>query len=246
MLKNKAINTLLACCTSELYSANVNHMHTPSLPTGVPMMRKIIALAVLMSSTQALARFDAKEQRSINGTAETLPQGNVELGFASFSYGITNELMLSVPTLPFVSGLFSVGAKYKLDINSKFRVSPEAHIGSYPSDSIAYASGGATLGVDLPNSRNTIDFGSHIVHMKSAPLSDVLDGDKHDDKVFTGATGRVEFNHYTQGGNLFYTGLASLSGLYVGFTWAWENVHMGIISSTASLYFPLPYIYARF
>jgi hypothetical protein len=214
------------------------------------MLKKTMALSCLLASPQAFARFNGKEQRSINGTSETLPQGNVELGFTSFSYGITNELMLSIPTFPLAAGQVSVGGKYKFDINSNFRLSPEAYIGSYINSSIGYASGGLTLGVDLPHSRNTLDFGTHIVHMKSNSLKLALNeqnNSKNDsDTVVTAAAGRAEFNHYTTGGNLFYTGLASFSGLYLGFTWAWENVHFGLISSTPSLYLPLPYLYMRF
>ena len=51
--------------------------------------------------------------------------------------------------------------------------------------------------------------------------------------------------YYTSSGNLFYVGLASVVP-YAGFTWAWQNVQLGLISSLATLFIPMPYLYFRF
>lgn len=56
----------------------------------------------------------------------------------------------------------------------------------------------------------------------------------------------LEFNHYTSLGNLFYLGGNSDFGPYLGFTWGFENLHVGFVTSPFILLFPLPYIYWRF
>jgi len=218
----------------------------------VPLFRLLFTIVFsLLCSSHALAKFDGLTQRSINGTSETLPEGNVELGFTTFSYGITDDLMISVPTLPLVFGQISVGAKYKVSLNSNFRFSPEAQVGTYQMTGATYAAGGFSLGLDLPNSRSTIDLGAGFARMRDKTnlalfKSNSTDKDADNIVIVTAVTGKVEFNHYTSGGNLFYLGANTIAPIYLGFTWAWENVHFGIISSLNSVFIPLPYIYVRF
>jgi hypothetical protein len=212
----------------------------------------VFAMAVvgLFASVPAFASFDGEKHRSINGTSETLRQGNAELGLASFSYGITNELMLTVPTLPLVVGQVAAGARYKVNLNSNLRISPEAYVGTYANSDLVYGNVGATVGVDLPHSKNTLDFAFNVTRMRDTNWDDAFDSKSSNENSnsvsVTQATGRVEFNHYTNGSNLFYVGVDSSALLYGGFTWAWENVHVGLLSSAPTLFFPLPYIYVRF
>lgn len=206
------------------------------------MARALVALAALASGT-ALAKFNGRE-RSINGTGETLPEGSAELGFTTFAFGVTDQLMLSLPTLPLLNGAIGIEARYKLSLNRNVRVSPFAGIGYGTNSDEPAANAGAVFGFDSTDRRHSFDLGAQIRRYPKFVVREKSD-EESDDAVATRVLGQLEYNHYTRGGNLFYLG--AWGGMpYWGFTWAWENVHLGLIGALPTMFIPLPYIYLRF
>ena len=230
-------------------------------------LKVAILLSVVSLQSPAEAAF-GKKQPSINGTGETLSQGSAELGFLSFSYGVTDQLMLSIPTLPLLRGLTSVSGRYKIELGNNMRFSPTAsvyHVSQTGMDSALGAGGGFILGFDFGKSEtkdennnniksvqakqssyNSIDFGATLLSTKYSLLSlQVGDSEKDISFRLTQVAGQLEFNHYTEAGNLFYVGGSNSLGPYVGFTWGFKNTHFGFMSSALSALIPLPYLYWR-
>jgi hypothetical protein len=53
-----------------------------------------------------------------------------------------------------------------------------------------------------------------------------------------------EYDFY-HAGNVLYAGMQDYL-LYVGYTWAWETWHLGLVTSPAARFVPFPYVYWRF
>ena len=208
-------------------------------------MKHAFKLWVLLTGLSPLAAQASygEHERSLNGTGETLRQGGAEVGLATISYGLSDRLMLGLATWPLAFGQASSQLKYKFLLRDNIRLTPyvgggydwQAHQGSYGT--------GATLGFDLgAERRESLSISGGLLH---APPLDLNKPSAPRKQAQNQARVQVEFDHYTQGGNLFYVGALNQS-LYAGFTWAWDNFHLGLVSSSAVAFIPLPYLYWRF
>lgn len=217
-------------------------------------MKKILGLCLGIGiSTQVFAAFNREEAPSINGTGQVLKQGKGEVGFATFSYGLTDQVQISVPTLGLVAGAIGVSGSYKHDVKEGMWLTPSLGTGFNLSTKQLSASGVLTAGFNA-GERSTVSLGLAYSFVGEATVSSSTSAEEESslDKVTTaanGVAGTFEYDMYTLGGNLFYVGVVGGSAIvvpYLGFTWAWENFHLGIVSSLASLFVPLPYLYWRF
>lgn len=217
---------------------------------------KLPAFALAFALSNAANAEFGPHKPSINGTSETLPQGNAEVGFSTLSYGVTDEFMLSIPTLPMIfAGPGQIDARYKIAINNAARVSPDASL--FFHEGLVSFAAGATLGLDFGKTSgskkgaaayNSLDIGAKVVSLRSAYRPKSVE----EEKAYVWDLGgnylhsTIEFNHYTDSSNLFYVGATNSYGPYMGFTWGFESVHVGLVSSLPTMYIPCPYIYWRF
>lgn len=211
----------------------------------------VVSFFLLPVSQVALAAFSSMAP-SINGTAETLRQGNGEIGLASFSYGLTDELMLTVPTLPLLFGEVGAGVKYRFQLSNNVMVTPGISA-SAAQLTEGDDNDGASQVVFIP--RGSLGFTIYLDDAKRHSLSLNVSGGKNavynwaqrnnaDKRVEykTGLSVYPEYDYYTEGGNLFWIGAAGLLPVY-GFTWAWDHFHVGL---GAIGIIPFPYFYWRF
>lgn len=212
----------------------------------------IVGSVCVASGAQVAVAALNPEAPSINGTAETLRQGNGEIGLASFSYGLTDELMLTVPTLPLLFGEVGAGVKYRFQLSDRVMLTPGLS-----------ASAVQEFDLDDDESTSKIEF----VPRGSLGLTVYLDSEKRHSLSLNVSGGKnavynwaernnpdkrveykmgvslyPEYDYYTDSGNLFWIGAAGLLPVY-GFTWAWEHFHVGL---GAVGIIPFPYFYWRF
>lgn len=206
----------------------------------------ILSVVLISFTTSAFAKFDRDKQRSINGTADTLAEDDGEVGLASFSYGVTDQIQISAPTLPLLGGAIEASIKYKYILKPNIKVSPFASLGFSNKARSITSSAGVMLGIDLTNDKaHNLNLGMGVSH--GPPIKIKLDDKEEEEEKITIKTStkfNIEYDYYTEKGNLFFAGFAS--GLpYLGYTWAWDNVHLGL-TGTPLLPIPLPFIYVRF
>jgi hypothetical protein len=219
------------------------------------LIKLLMTCLVLAQSLTAFAEFSGK-QRSINNTGETLPSGSGEVGLASFSYGMSDSLMLTVPTLPLVFGSIAAQMNYQLKLGSNIRLTPYAgaSLPEYNGKREVEPNFGGFFGVN-GGSRSQHSFALGVDARIGRSVSFDFDKDDLDNESDleitisekkTRTSYIIAYDYYTSGGNLFYLG--SLGGLpYYGFTWAWDNFHLGILGSPVTLFLPIvPYFYFRF
>jgi len=194
-----------------------------------------IALATVTASA-ALAEFTG-QRRSINGTGETLSTGETEAGLTSVAYGITDDWQVRVPSLAMLVGYGRLEARHRWRLDDKGRFSPYAALetprhlvlgADYGWDLGAQQEHSVTVGARLqygPMARPGAD-GQPLYH--SRPL--VLPS--------------CEYDYYWRG-NVAYGGIDDYR-IYLGHTWAFSRLHVGLILSPAAGFLPLPYAYWRF
>jgi hypothetical protein len=221
----------------------------------IKLFKTILLSVFIAQSLTAFGEFSGK-QRSINNTGETLPSGSGEIGLASFSYGMTESLMLTVPTLPLVFGSIAAQINYQIKLGSNLRLTPYAgaSLPEYNGEREVEPNFGGFFGINAGSrSQHSFAFGLDARIGRSVSFDFDKDeiGEKSDVEITitekkTRSTYILAYDYYTSGGNLFYVG--SLGGLpYYGFTWAWENFHVGILGSPMTVFLPIvPYFYVRF
>jgi hypothetical protein len=199
----------------------------------------ILIVQISLFNFAANAAYSEKE-KSINLTAETLPEGSGEVGFLSLSYGVTDSFQLTVPTLPLAFGVFSAGGKYKIDVSNTFILAPSASVGYYFPDGGGFA-GSAMMNATFRFDNNTEAF-SLGIGAQNAGKAGYSSSDGLQIERDWSPTWYVNYDWYTSGGNLWYVGVAGLLP-YAGFTWAWTNFHLGVGLATV---LPYAYLYWRF
>ncbi len=180
--------------------------------------QKLALASLLLSSAAASAGFDANE-RSINGTGETLAQGRYEVGIGSVAYGVTNQTMVRVPTLSILVGAARLEARHKVELGASARATP--YVGA---ETPRHGVAGVDFGLDLGTGREhslTVGAGAKIGPHGGGDVS-------------------AEYDFYHRG-NVVYAGVVGRVG-YLGYTWAWESFHVGLITSPASGFLPFPYV----
>lgn len=182
-----------------------------------------------------LADFNESE-RSIDFTEESLPKGKIEVGFLGLYYGVTDQLMVSVPTGPLAYGLMGSEIKYKVPLSENFRITPgmDVSVNTRGLDEGFFHSKNMALKVGFG-----LDFGDRKQHSFSLPVGYEFSSSSH---PFTG----IQYGYYTLGGNFLYLGFSGsvphvTHGVYfwpyVGYTWAWEHIQVGVVLV------PIPYIH---
>ncbi len=196
---------------------------------------------LVLFTNPVLAKFSEKE-RSINATAETLPENSGEIGFASFSFGVTDNTMITVPTLPlFIGGSVSVNVRHKFSLTDKVILSPNAGAGYYFSNGGGFLyNAGLALGINF-DSKHALTFGGNLTNAPrlekdAAGEYYVASSDTPYGAPF------VNYDFYRDNGDLVWVGLYSLVPV-AGYTWAWENFHFGAGLATI---LPFVYLYWRF
>lgn len=203
--------------------------------------------SAILSPCVASAEFSPKS-RSINATAETLPQGRGEIGFASLSLGATDDLMVTIPTLPLLLGALSVGARYRIAPSPSLRISPEVGL-TFVAGGI-YAQGALGFGLNLGSQlRHAITIKANLTPIGELEFDGFGEGDntigennKDTDDTTYHISAMVNYDYYTADGNLFFAGLLGIAP-YLGYTWAWQHFHAGVGLFTI---FPYAYFYWRF
>jgi hypothetical protein len=206
----------------------------------------VLVLLLLFGSATAQAAYDEKN-RSIGYTAETLEDGNSEIGLATFSYGVTDDLMLSLPTTGYLFGLSSADLKYRIEVSPSFAIAPSVGAGIYWGDEAEF-SGNARLNATyrFGNGRHALSVGAGVAQENVISFEDTAK-----DKAEFGFGWYLNYDWYLSNGNLLYAGLLGTIP-YLGHTWAWEHFHFGLGLADVGLgdddkdtgaEFVLPYLY---
>jgi len=177
-----------------------------------------------LSIQNAFAEYSASE-KSVTLTAETLPKDSGEVGLLSLSYGITDNLQMTVPTLPLAFGFVTVGAKYKFMISERFIISPSASLGYYFPDG-GGAAASAMINTTFRFDSNTEALSVGVGALNTSRIGYGSSSGWEIDRDLA-PTWYLNYDWYTKGGNLWYVGVVGLLP-YGGFTWAWTNIHFGV------------------
>lgn len=193
-----------------------------------------LSIWVLLIAHRADAEF-SESVRSINGTGETLPKGQYELGSTGLSYGVRDDILIQAPATSLIFARGAIAAKYKTRMYET-RLTPFIELGNS-----AYIAAGTDIGRNFGPSlkhsvtitpklylqRRSLNVNGQIV--KKLVLSLELNG---------------EYDFY-YGGNLAFAGLqASLP--FLGYTWGFSSFYCGLVASPLSNFIPLPFAYWRF
>ena len=201
----------------------------------------ILPLTVFMAE-YASAEF-SKGTPSINGTSELLGDGRGEIVFTSLSYGATEKLTLTIPTIPLLYRAVSLGGRYRAYDNGSIVVAPEGSVGFWNRITIYSAGLGSTVRVGS-SKRHTFtgkgkvsyvpkfNLSTRFVETSDSVESEIVElkiEDQNDlnSQLTTSFRPSVEYDYYTSSGNLAYLGFEGVP--YLGFTWAWDSVHAGVV-----------------
>ncbi len=195
----------------------------------------IIALGFLILwQSSAIASFSSSK-RSINGTGETLNEGEFELGISSLHYGVDDSWLLTTPSLMTFVGYGRAELRRKFKWNEQ-RISPYVAARTPRIYSL-----GSDYGLDFGEDKSQsltiggrVDFRPRVHSATHGPRS----------KLHTQFLPNVEYDYYLNG-DLVYVGIAEYRA-YLGYTWAFKNWHLGLITGPANNFIPLPYVYLRF
>lgn len=186
----------------------------------------LLILAAATGAESARAELSAAHP-SINGTGETLPDGESELGIGSAAYGVTSDWMVRIPTLSLLVGYGRAEARYRQTFDA-FRVSPYLF-----AETPEHGGAGADLGTNLGVAdAHSITAGGRARYGRSRG------------KVRTVFRPNAEYDFYHDG-NVAFVGMSDWL-LYGGYTWGWSSFHLGLIMSPAGGLLPYPYVYWRF
>jgi hypothetical protein len=215
----------------------------------------LMLLFFCVSGSSAFARFD-EQNRSINGTAETLPSGGIEVGVSSLSLGVSDHIMLSIPSFPLLTGKLNARADVRLQLGN-LRVTPHVGANFIRVDDVDAVAPAAGFGIGFSGGDRRQHSFAVIMSSDYGPTLDVslsergfpprLRVESREDGAYRiNTTLQVEYDYYTNSGNLFYIG--SMDRLpYWGFTWAFETIHFGFLGIPATAMLPIvPYLYLRF
>ena len=209
----------------------------PSQEHGAPSFIRIIFILLLgLGASNAVAQF-SPSRRSINGTGETLAEGEFEVSPAAVSYGIEPDLMLRVPSLLMLVGYGRFEGRFRHDLGNQMRLSPYVFL-----ETPRHGGLGSDVGWDWgEGQQHSVTVGGR---WRYGPLATV----KEDGGPRRSSRGtwrpNAEYDRYVNG-NVAFVGMSDYL-VYAGFTWAWTSFHCGVVMSPASGLVPLPYIYWRF
>lgn len=238
------------------------------------MSTKISAFLVVVTITAMPPAFGALNQteRSVEQTGETLTAGRFELGLAKLMYGVTDGLQIETNYLYDIYSAASFGAKKKFDLTRGVRVTPYFQYLKLKNveGQDFNLQAGATIGITRGD-RKQHSF-AVTISGRSEPYLDLGESDPDTGDVIREMSWRkrnrlwmgFDYSYYTPGGNLAFVG-SDLLIPYFGFTWAWENVHAGLLlvevnswsvknyvpfdltwSANFSYFIPVPYLFLRF
>lgn len=200
-----------------------------------PNPMRVIAIVVLLMSETVRAEF-SQSQRSINGTSETLQANEWELGLSSTHVGLSDDWMLSAPSLASLVGYGRVEIRHRMKLEGSSQASPYVF-----AETPRKYGAGTNFGFGFGESRqHSLTLGGRI------QFTPRLHGTTHGprSRLHTQALPNVEYDFYSRG-NVTYVGIADYI-LYFGHTWAFDFWHIGLIASPRSGMIPLPYVYVRF
>ncbi len=197
-----------------------------------PNARQIAALLAVWAGASG---FDAAD-RSVNGTGETLKAGAFEVGVGSVAYGVADDVLVRLPTLSLLVGSGRAEVRYRSSLSARWRLSPYVAL-----ETPRHAGAGADLGWDLGDRKqHSLTAG---LGVRYGPIA--WPGQRKPKTWQDQALPRATFEYdYYHRGNVVYAGVFDALG-YVGYTWAWDSFHAGLISSPASGFYPFPYVYWR-
>lgn len=146
--------------------------------------------------------------------------------------------MAVAPTLAILTGISEFEMRYRIGFPSSMRLSP-ALIAGTP----VHFGGRIDGGMDFGSSREhsvTLTAESDWAAKTELPVEDYAPDKAYRFTRYIGG----EYDYYNRG-NIAYAGV-SRKVPYLGYTWAWTSVRLGLITSPLSRFIPLPYIYWRF
>ncbi len=211
-------------------------------------MPKTIAFLLLFAvSTHAFAELNRAKERSINNTAETLSSKRVEAGTATISLGITDRLMISIPTAPMAGKIYSGIVKYRFG-DPKSPVLLASSAGAIMHDGQFYPAIGGAVGLNLFEKSNALSLTAHIIFGKKLNFDTGAATSRGGIFPWVG----LNYDYYTKKKNLFYFGTSGYVP-YIGHTWSWKNFQAGAlvfalfeVTGKLSKVYPAPYLAARF
>lgn len=167
---------------------------------------------------------------SIKRTAETLKKKSFELGLENFAYGITDELMFKTfSALGLYTGFYSTRIKYKVFSSEKFTASLGAGIAYSGNDKKFHPNGEFWTSYYFGEKKHhALNFGcdGSTSIVRSDPE---LNSSISSKSVFSGAC-YFGYDYYTPDENLFWISYSNQLIVTMGFTWAWDNFHFGLMS----------------
>lgn len=197
----------------------------------------VVVVVFVVVSAPALAADFGPDKRSINGTGETLPAGETELGVLDVAYGVSDDFMVRAPSVALLVGYGRLEARERFSpagvsrLSSYVFIEPPSHLGL-----------GADAGWDIGAAReHSLTVGARVRH---GPL---FRSDFASASVVTPRTTLVpnaEYDYYGFGGDA-YVGVADYLP-YAGYTWAFTTLHAGVVLFPGAGLLPLPYVYWRF
>ncbi|MBC61487.1 MAG: hypothetical protein CMP11_03440 [Zetaproteobacteria bacterium] len=211
--------------------------------------KKILStLIVCFSTLNIFAAFKGTE-RSVTNTAETLPQFSGQIGFLYMMLGITDNLMLKLPSFyPLSQGGRNIRLKYKLIEGESFIVSPEIKVNkAYTQFEYIYTLHNSYYVGETKN--HSFSLGLKLadqfpVESGATLASSTIDTSQGKSISFQGY---LAYDYYTDSNNIFFMGVEYDEDYlpYLGFTAAWDHLHTGFVFFLGEPYI-LPYIYVRF
>lgn len=194
-----------------------------------------LALGATGLAPFAFAEFTDRSP-SINGTGETLPKGQYELGLMETDYGLTDDWLIRAPSAALLVGYGRVEVRRRFQFENDVRLSPYVFaetprkIGIGADYGFGFGSGkeqSLTVGARA-------QFTPRMEQVKTGPRS----------RTHAGIIPNIEYDYYARG-NDFYAGIADYIP-YIGHTWSFKVWHVGLILSPYTSMIPLPYAYIRF
>ena len=192
-------------------------------------------LGLVLSEARAFAEF-TESSPSINGTGETLPAGEFELGLMSTYYGLSDDLMLQAPSVATVLGYGRVELRKRYRLENRQRFTP-----------YLFAETPKKFGFGSDYGWNFGQGHEHSLNVGArAQMTNRLEGTPKGPRtrLHTIAIPNVEYDYYWRG-NASYIGIADYIP-YFGHTWSFAFWNFGLIASPFTSMIPLPYVYVRF
>ncbi len=204
------------------------------------MRLRFVSVLVLMlgslAITDSLQADFSSDNRSINGTGETLNEGEFELGLMGAYYGLSDDWMMMLPS---VNALLGYG---RAELRRRFRLDDGQRVSPYIFGETPKKYGlGSDYGWDFGEGKaHSVTIGGRVQFTQR--LRGTTAGPRS--RLHTIALPNMEYDYYARG-NVLYVGFADYIP-YFGHTWSFSFWNIGLIASPYTSMIPLPYVYIRF